>query len=187
VDIQRPSSHNLRGDEFTARRSSKVLAGEYPGSDAPHVAETKLKGLLEAGIRCIINLMEKNEVNREGRAFAPYDQRLIAIGESMGERISCLRFPIPDMHVPSVELMRTILDEIDRYTNRNIPVYIHCWGGKGRTGTVVGCYLVRHGIATGNEALKRIRELRKNDPTFADPSPQTVPQCDMVLLWKAGE
>jgi hypothetical protein len=152
----------------------KVLAGAYPGSDNPHIAETKLEGLLEVGIRCVINLMEESEVNREGRAFAPYNRRLIAMGESVGERISCLRFPIQDMHVPSVELMRGILDEIDRSTSRNIPVFIHCWGGKGRTGTVVGCYLARRGIASGNEALKRITDLRKNDPTFADPSPQTV-------------
>ena len=32
------------------------------------------------------------------------------------------------------------------------PVYVHCWGGIGRTGTVVGCWLVRHGM-TGDEAL----------------------------------
>ena len=31
-------------------------------------------------------------------------------------------------------------------------MYLHCWGGVGRTGTVVGCWLVRHG-RTGDEAL----------------------------------
>ncbi|MFZ5949388.1 MAG: fused DSP-PTPase phosphatase/NAD kinase-like protein [Candidatus Rifleibacteriota bacterium] len=27
------------------------------------------------------------------------------------------------------------------------PVYVHCWGGLGRTGVVVGCWSRRHGEA----------------------------------------
>ena len=36
-------------------------------------------------------------------------------------------------------------------------VYVHCWGGIGRTGTVVGCWLVRHGL-TGRGALDQIAD-----------------------------
>ena len=38
-------------------------------------------------------------------------------------------------------------------------VYVHCWGGIGRTGTVVGCWLVRHGLDEG-DAIARIAALR---------------------------
>jgi protein-tyrosine phosphatase len=90
--------------------------------------------------------------------------------------------PIRDLSVPTPQAMRVILDEMDRSISVDTPVYIHCWGGRGRTGTVVGCYLVRHGL-TGMEALKRIRELRGNEPTGHLPSPQTREQEEMVLSW----
>ncbi|MBA3406233.1 MAG: dual specificity protein phosphatase family protein [Gemmatimonadaceae bacterium] len=36
-------------------------------------------------------------------------------------------------------------------------IYVHCWGGVGRTGTVVGCYIVRHG-RTGDDALGEVND-----------------------------
>jgi len=38
-------------------------------------------------------------------------------------------------------------------------VFVHCWGGVGRTGTVVGCLLVDAGH-DGQAALDRITALR---------------------------
>ncbi|WP_374108489.1 hypothetical protein [Nostoc sp. XA010] len=39
--------------------------------------------------------------------------------------------------------MRSLpLPPIDRALNGQEKVYVHCWGGIGRTGIVVGCYLV---------------------------------------------
>ena len=49
--------------------------------------------------------------------------------------------------------LKHILDEIDGAILNGKTVYVHCLGGIGRTGTVVGCYLVRHGIAAGGKAL----------------------------------
>ncbi len=40
---------------------------------------------------------------------------------------------------------------------------MHCWGGVGRTGTVVGCWLVRHGLDDG-DAIARIATLRRELP-----------------------
>jgi protein-tyrosine phosphatase len=61
---------------------------------------------------------------------------------------------------------------------------VHCWGGKGRTGTVVGCYLTRHRIAAGSDLIKKIKELRKDTEDFSDPSPETREQNNMVITWK---
>ena len=44
---------------------------------------------------------------------------------------------------------------IDEAMSAGKAVYVHCWGGVGRTGTVVGCWLVRHG-RTGEQALEQI-------------------------------
>ena len=66
--------------------------------------------------------------------------------------------PIADGHVPrSREEMARILDAIDEALGDGRTAYLHCWGGVGRTGTVVGCWLVRHG-RTGDEALAQIAE-----------------------------
>jgi hypothetical protein len=65
-------------------------------------------------------------------------------------------------------------------------VYLHCWGGTGRTGTAVGCHLVRTG-KSGSEALATIAELwqtvsemkRRDFPE----SPQTRAQRAFVEGW----
>jgi protein-tyrosine phosphatase len=67
------------------------------------------------------------------------------------------------------------------------PVYIHCWGGRGRTGTVVGCWLIRHGIAEEKTVLEKISELRRFDPRAHFPSPEMPGQIRMVLSWKKGQ
>ena len=41
--------------------------------------------------------------------------------------------------------MAGLLDAIDTAMRDGKTVYLHCWGGVGRTGNVVGCSLVRHG------------------------------------------
>ena len=57
------------------------------------------------------------------------------------------RHSIVDMDVPrSQQQTAGILDAIDKALEDGKNVYVHCWGGIGRTGTVVGCWLVRHGM-----------------------------------------
>ena len=82
--------------------------------------------------------------------------------------------------------MIRILNQIDMCIKYDKPVYVHCWGGKGRTGTVVGCYLARHGMATRNDAIKMIKELRKDTEDCSDPSPETKEQIKMVVNWEKG-
>ena len=40
----------------------RLMAGCYPGSEKPDETDVKLKGLLDHGIRHIINLMEPGEI-----------------------------------------------------------------------------------------------------------------------------
>ncbi len=93
------------------------------------------------------------------------------------------RFPITDFGVPPVESMRAILDAIDAWIAERRAVYVHCHAGIGRTGTVVACWLVRHGTAPG-AAVAELARLRSGtrDALFA--SPETDAQRDFVAAWR---
>ena len=97
------------------------------------------------------------------------------------------RIPIRAVDVPAEVTMQAILDAIDGALSRDQVVYVHCWGGRGRAGTVVGYYLARHGLALGDQALDRIAFLRRNEGTADKPSPETESQCAMVRGWEQGQ
>ena len=165
----------------------KLLAGCYPGSANEEEVHSKLKSMIECGIRHVINLMEPNELNWSGKLFVSYEEQLAFIAESMGLKVTFERMPIKDTSIPSRVEMSQILGHIDQSIQDDKPVYIHCWGGRGRTGTVAGCYLVRHGLASGENILKLIREVRKDTEDHNQPSPETSQQCNMVVSWVEGE
>ena len=149
-----------------------LLAGPYPAPRWAHITNDKLQQLLQAGIQFFIDLTEKDET-------LPYAPKL-------GGKARYQRFPISDFDIPSPQEMTTILNALD-YAVRNAQrVYVHCLGGLGRTGTVIGCYLVRHGM-DGAEALETIRKLRAGTPFARSSSPETEAQQRMVLRWQAGQ
>jgi len=165
----------------------EFMAGCYPGSEDVHEAERKLRGLLEHGIRHVINLMEPSELNRGMKPFVRYEGAMKSIANSMDLEVTFERIPIRDGWVPSHADMVAILDSINSHIEKGKPVYVHCWGGRGRTGTVVGCYLVRHGLCAAHEAVGQIRELRSQTKDYDEPSPESRRQYEMVLSWVEGE
>lgn len=159
-------------------RPGALLAGEYPGHLDALEAQAKVRRLVAAGVTCFLDLTEDGEL-------IPYEPLLQAKGPE-APALEYRRIPIRDMDTPTVETMRAILDLIDARIAAGHVVYVHCWGGIGRTGTVVGCYLVRDGMA-GPEALAEITRLRKDTPDGWVASPQTTAQRRMVLTWHEHE
>jgi hypothetical protein len=164
----------------------RLLAGVYPGAADPEDAEARLAALLNIGIRCVINLTEEDEVNHIGLPLCGYAEILHDIAARREQTVATHRFPIKDTNIPRVEEMRAILDAIDTAMRQQQPVYLHCWGGKGRTATVVGCWLARHGMAVGDDALHAIQVFRQHDPTAQDPAPENQLQCEFVRQWPEG-
>jgi protein-tyrosine phosphatase len=87
--------------------------------------------------------------------------------------------------------MRAILSYIEAELAAGRLVYVHCLGGVGRTGTVVGCLLVENG-ASGDEALAMVSTLfetmspEKVHRHRHDGSPQTEQQRQFVRAWNDG-
>lgn len=156
----------------------RFLAGEHPGNYDPETTRRRMDALLEAGINTFIDLTQSYELN-------PY--------ETIMEEQACIyevdavyqRFGIRDHDVPSRETMTAILDTIDDALNNGHNIYIHCWGGVGRTGMVVGCYLVRHGN-TNEEAIAQVNKLYKTRPQnpYYPHSPESYEQIEFVLNWR---
>lgn len=154
----------------------KFLAGEYPGSTDERMMEHKIKRLLGIGVNHIIDLTQENEAR-------PYFPTISEEASQLGIDFTYERRPIIDFYIPNEAEMKETLDALDQALNNHKVVYVHCMGGIGRTGTVVGCYLVRHGMRA-EEALETITRLRKDVPDWWHPSPETNTQRDFVLHWQ---
>ncbi len=183
--------HHLAGPDAKPPTTSSYwvvdglfLGGAYPGTPEPDKHEQKIQALLDAGVRLIINLMETDETDHRGRPFVPYDD-LVA---QLCPDAKCARSAIQDLSVPSVEQMQTILDTIDESLTAGRAVYVHCWGGVGRTGTVVGCWLLRHGHADSTDVLDVLMKLRRQDRERGQRmSPETAAQQRFVKQWPAAD
>jgi protein tyrosine phosphatase len=162
----------------------KHLAGYYPGAKDIREATAKLTALIYSGIRHVINLMEPDERETSGHRFVPYDEVMESIAAKMKISVTFDQLPIKDLSVPTEGHMTRILNQIDLCIKHGKPVYVHCLGGIGRTGTVVGCYLVRHGLATGKNVLEMIIYLRKDSEDSDRRSPETREQREMVMGWQ---
>jgi hypothetical protein len=156
----------------------RLLAGEYPAHPQETETLAKLGRLTQAGVTAFVDLTEPGEYG-----LRQYGDLLPQLPQPLQGRLSHERCPIPDMHAPSQEQMGATLDRIDALLEAGETVYVHCFGGIGRTGTVVGCYLARHGLA-GEEALAQIAEWRQGTPDGHRPSPETQAQRQMVLTWQ---
>lgn len=153
-----------------------LLAGEYAGAATPASARRKLEALLDAGIRAFFDLTEEGELS-------PYDDMLRDLAHDRGLSVAYDRVPIRDLGVPRPADLHGLLSRLKTNVDRGTPSYVHCWGGIGRTGTVIGCWLVEHGAMDGKTALKRIAELRRGTPDGRRRSPETDEQSALVLGW----
>ncbi len=147
----------------------RLLAGEYPGSSDPAEADVRLRRFGESGVTLFVDLTEAVE------PLAPYHRLLVGARHE--------RRPIPDFGVVGPADYAEILDLVDAELAAGGCVYVHCRGGIGRTGTVVGCWLVRHGREDG-DAIGRIAALRAGARDWFVPSPQTPAQEKVVRGWR---
>lgn len=156
-----------------------LVACEYPWSPKdPN--KPKLDDLLRVGVRTFIDLTEDGEL-------LPYECILAKRAVILGIEPSTIeyhRFPIQDRCLPtSVDLLERVFETLRDNEKRGRISAIHCRGGIGRTGLVVGCWLTESGAARdGQDALRIIAaEWRNVEKCKRYPhSPETGPQFDYV-------
>ncbi len=155
----------------------RLMAGEYPGSVGEDKARGKLRWLLGRGVDFFLDLTGEGEAG-----LKPYASLLGDVAAAAGQQAIYRRLAIADMHTPTPLWMANLLDTLDEALEHGRKVYVHCYGGIGRTGMVVGCYLVRHGL-NGEAAIQQIAAWRASTPDGWKRSPETDDQIDMVLNW----
>lgn len=156
----------------------KLMAGPHPGGIFETAPENIAQLFYNCNIRHFVDLTEKGE----------YDPYIPSWGKV--HAFTYKQFPIKDFAIPTPQFAKSILDYIDaRIDEGRGAVYVHCYAGLGRTGTIVGIYLARHGIAEGEGVAEKIKELRDSariSAHFYD-SPQSRAQFKMIKEWKKGE
>jgi protein-tyrosine phosphatase len=164
-----PESYWVKEDRF--------LAGEYPGSYDLESMRRRMDAFLEAGVNTFIDLTQSHEL-------VPYENILKEQAKIYEVNASYHRFPIRDHSIPSAETMTIILNTIDDAIDAGGCVYVHCYGGVGRTGMVVGCYLVRYGF-TNEQAAAEVDRLFKTRPhnLYFSRSPESDEQVEFILNW----
>jgi ADP-ribosyl-[dinitrogen reductase] hydrolase len=155
----------------------RVLAGEYPG---PWRGDsTKLDILIDAGVRTFVDLTTSAD------PLDPYEGALAERARLRDLDLRYRRFPIPDFGTIDLPGYASIVELIRAEVAEGRAVYVHCWGGIGRTGTVVGCLLADAGI--GAEAIgDRLAHLRAGTGKADRHCPETADQRAVIERRVAG-
>ena len=140
-----------------------MWGAEYPGDSIESLAKEKLAHAIKFGITHFIDLTQEGEL-------PPYEHLLPKDGS-----VNYLRFPIRDAHSPeSIEAVYRLTTYIDTVLlDPNNAIYLHCWGGVGRTATIAGCWYAMHHNASYYTTICSLLEmwkscLKSNQQTIPD-------------------
>ncbi len=115
-----------------------VILGALPSEDDV----PKLKSM---GVRAVLNLCEE---------YSGPEEAYAATG------IEHLRLPTVDYSSPSVSTVRRGVCFIEKWVSRRGLIYVHCKAGRGRSATVVLCWLIKAKRITPDEAMDFLSKRR---------------------------
>lgn len=155
-----------------------LLAGEYPHFIDELTQQSPLPVYLAQGFSYFIDLRQY-ETSPEY-----YHLALPSHSPLTGLPIIYQNMPIKNFDVPhSKQAMQLILETINEAIDAGHKVYVHCWAGIGRTGTVMGCYLTERGY-TGEEAVSVLQQFwRQCAKSSYTQSPETSAQVQWIKEW----
>lgn len=158
----------------------RLAGGPYPFHSNLATGMAILEKVQLSGIDTFVNLTRDADSHSS-------DAHLVSYGRYINDGVRSRSHPITDLDIPTTDEMIDTLDTIDRDLGEGRSLYVHCWGGVGRTGTVLGCWLIRHKVAPPDEAIDVLARLRPQDRVAGRRrSPETPPQVAFVAAWQPG-
>jgi protein-tyrosine phosphatase len=115
--------------------------GEKPG--LWRALEDDLAFLQDQGISVIVSMLE--------------DHANLADYEAC--KFSTLHFPVLDLHAPTQDQIRACLKEFAGFKEAGKKVYLHCYGGLGRSATIAAAWLIHSGMAPA-DAVRCIQRMK---------------------------
>ncbi|KAJ9529462.1 hypothetical protein QJQ45_013819 [Haematococcus lacustris] len=104
------------------------------------------------------------------------------VGAATGPSYSLefLHYPIEDLGVPSIDSLQPFIEQLVKRIHAGEKLYVHCWGGRGRAGTVGACLLCAAYGISADEALLRVQRAFDTRQDNKELSPETAEQREFV-------
>ncbi|CAE8628520.1 unnamed protein product [Polarella glacialis] len=170
-----------------------LLVGRYPLID-PDLAEGRalVRSLVtDAKVSTFVCFQEEvppqlelakwpeGGVKLHGRRCLPYAQ--LAKQFAGGRPLHFLHVPLRNLQTPGQTELSELVQELEaRIREGSETLYLHCWGGRGRSATVAACLLSRlYGLAA-EEALQFVQLGYDSRDYDNSPSPETERQRQLV-------
>lgn len=152
---------------FPQTKKSTIFLSPLPGRVNLQEDLTTIK---KNNITSVVVLVSKEELihYRVPQLLNRYDSLQMTVFQS----------PIIDYGLPTPEQMRAILHFMRLKVKAKENVLVHCVGGYGRSGTVMGCYARQFLKKSEEEAIQYVRDMRGKDAI------ETVDQMAFVKSWK---
>jgi len=139
--IEKMNMKNYIYDGFSWIIDKKLSGMPFPGVFDPE--DDDIKFIQDKGITLLVSLTLKTP-----------DKILL---KKAGIRSS--HYPVKDFHAPTVDQLNQFCVTADKEINGGGRVAVHCYAGKGRTGTFLAAYFVYKG-AGAEGSIELIRKLR---------------------------
>lgn len=142
-------------DKLTLDNGASFLLTPCPGTKDIEL-KTSINQLQTAGTQAIITLMYSEEISTLGA------QSLPELSKELG--LKWFQLPILDDNAPNHDFEKAFknnLSEILNILNNQGVITVHCKGGSGRTGLVIGLLMIQLGYKK-EKIIEKIQNLRPN-------------------------
>ena len=151
-------------NELALPNGGRLGLGCCPGHRLTPIAVVPRRGSLSADLKriaawqphLVLTLMEADELTYVGAPPA------ILAQEFAGHGIDWLHLPIPNLEPPDHRFEAAWVDlwpRLDQALGRGERLFLHCYAGLGRTGTVASMILMNYGLSP-RDAMRAVRAVR---------------------------